>query len=344
MPFVVRPALAAALLLLVAACADAPAPVAAPPPAPKAPAISLSPRLVEAASAYRGYVARAQAISPNFSDGAGVAQALKTGAGYEPGQLTRGAIAYGAIAALQDRAFVAGLQAYARDPAARRQMAFELLKDPAYARSLSGASAASALAVAAMGGEAQRLYDHGKAIKQSAYDVQKASWSRGEVAGRPERLAEVKALSSAVMLGVAAETQRLGDAARGIAPLSFTPADARFTTPAVTRALAIAALAALGEAGDANVDAVLGLTLEPNITGCMTSARLNLNQCLAVARPHYEDLFCTGQHAMMDTGRCLIRQAGLVEPVEPRFVPDASSIARKMPAPKASTRRPARKR
>jgi hypothetical protein len=46
----------------------------------------------------------------------------------------------------------------------------------------------------------------------------------------------------------------------------------------------------------------------------------------------------------MDTGRCLIRQAGLAEPVEARFVPDASSIARKMPTPKAPARRPARNR
>jgi hypothetical protein len=344
MPSAIRPVLAAAMLLLVAACAAPPAPVAAPPPAPKAPPVALSPRLVEAASAYRGYIIRAQAISPAFADGAAVAQALKAGAGYEPGQMVRGAILYGAIAALQDRAFVAGLQAYARDPGQRRQMAFELMKDPAYARGLPGAAGAAALAVSAMGGEGQRLYDHGKAVKQAAYDIQKAPWSRDRVAARPERLAEAKAHANALMLGDSAETQRLSDAARGLTPIAFTPADARYTTPSVTRAIAIAALAALGEAGEANVDTVLGLTLEPNVAGCMASARLNLYQCLAVAGPHYEDVFCNGQHAMMDTGRCLIRQAGLTEPVEARFVPDASSVARKMQPPKAPARRPARKR
>jgi hypothetical protein len=344
MPAAVRHALVAALMLLVAACADAPAPVVAPPPAPKPPAVSMSPRLLEAASAYRGYLMRVQAISPAFADGGEVAQALRTGARYEPGQLVRGAIVYGAIAALQDRAFVSGLQAYGRDPAQRRQMAFELIRDPAYARNLPGAAGATALAVAAMGGEGQRLYDQGKAVKQAAYDIQKSPWSRESVASRPERLAEAKAHANAMMLGDSAETQRLGEAARGLTPIVLTPAEARFTTPSVTRALAIAALAALGEAGEANVDAVLGLTLEPNVAGCMTSARLNLYQCLAVAGPHYEDVFCNGQHALMDTGRCLIRQAGLAEPVEARFVPDASSIARKMPPPKAPARRPARKR
>jgi hypothetical protein len=98
----------------------------------------------------------------------------------------------------------------------------------------------------------------------------------------------------------------------------------------VTRGLAIAALAVLGEAGDANLDTLLGLMNEPNIGSCMATSKLNLYQCLAVARPHYEDVFCLGQHAMMDTGRCVIRAAGLPEPYEARFIPDAKSIARGM--------------
>ena len=103
----------------------------------------------------------------------------------------------------------------------------------------------------------------------------------------------------------------------------------------------MAALAALGEAGDANVEQVMGLISEPNVGGCMNTSKLNLYQCLAVARPHYEDVFCLGQHAMMDTGRCVIRAAGLPEPYEARFIPDASSINKgmgKKPAPKKKAR------
>jgi hypothetical protein len=70
----------------------------------------------------------------------------------------------------------------------------------------------------------------------------------------------------------------------------------------VVRGLAIAALAALGEAGDANSNQIMGLMSEPNVGRCMNMSKLNLYQCLAVARPHYEDVFCLGQHAMMDTG------------------------------------------
>jgi hypothetical protein len=34
-------------------------------------------------------------------------------------------------------------------------------------------------------------------------------------------------------------------------------------------------------------------------------AMLNLDQCLAAAGPHYEDVFCTGEHAVGETARCI---------------------------------------
>src|SRR5689334_21073598 len=67
----------------LAACSSAPPPaaVAPPPPAPVAvvPNVSLSPRVVEMASAYRAYVDRAGANSPGFTGGGDVAQGLKVG-------------------------------------------------------------------------------------------------------------------------------------------------------------------------------------------------------------------------------------------------------------------------
>ena len=57
---------------------------------------------------------------------------------------------------------------------------------------------------------------------------------------------------------------------------------------------------------------------EPNSANCLNMSKLNLYQCLAVAKPHYEDVFCLGQHILMDTGRCLIRGAGGEEVVDPR--------------------------
>jgi len=343
--FSVRAVLAATVTAaLLASCTEAPPPVITPPP-PAAPVASLSPKLIELAAAYRGYMTRTTAITPDFTDGAGVARSLQVGASYEPQQLVRGAIAYSAVVALQDRAFVEGVRVYAKDPVQRRTIAYEIMKDPAYAVGIAGSASAAGLVVASLGGDAQRLYDQGKAVKQAAYDIQKQPWSKTEVMSRTERLAGAKSVSATAMMGDVAETARLQQASTGAASLGLTAAPvAPPYTPTVIRGLAIAALAALGEANDANAEQLMALTHEPNIGMCMATSKLNLYQCLAVSRPNYEDVFCLGQHVMMDTGRCVIRAAGLPEPYEARYIPDAKTIARgmqtkKAPAPKKGKRK-----
>jgi hypothetical protein len=58
-------------------------------------------------------------------------------------------------------------------------------------------------------------------------------------------------------------------------------------------------------------------------------AKLNLYQCLAVAKPHYEDVFCLGQHAMIDTGHCLMKGVGVAEPVDARAQAAAEAALQK---------------
>lgn len=324
-------ALALAPALTLAACSSAPPPVVAPPPPPPPapPAVSMSSKLIDMASAYRAYVTRTAGIQPSFADGPAVARSLQAGAAYDPDQMVRGQIAYAAIVALQDKAFVAGVRVYVKDREQRRQIAYEILKDPNYALGLTGAQGAANLAVAALGADAQGLYDAGKAVKQAAYDLQKEPWSRADVPERDARLGAAKAAGTGAMLGDVAETARLQQAATGGGGFTLSPAAAGPPySPTIVRGLAIAALAALGEAGDDNMGQILALMSEPNTGRCMNMSKLNLYQCLAVARPHYEDMFCLGQHVMMDTGRCLIHATGLPEPYEPRFVPTAASIAK----------------
>ena len=345
--------LALALSVMIASCASEAPPVVVVAPPPPPPTTIFATRIIEQAAAYRRYMDRAIAITPAFVDGPAVADALRTGAAYSPLQLQRGAIAYAAVVALQDPAFVAGVRTFAKDPEQRRQIAYEVIKDPRYVIGIPGAASAAALVMSTLGGEGQRLYDEGKAVKQGAYDLQRQPWSKGDVADPVGRLALVKAMSAAEMVADLAETNLLQQAVIGAAPLSLTATPVGLTgvpspqpvyTTTVTRGLAIAALGILGEAGEANLTTVAALMLEPNIGSCMTLSKLNLNQCLAVARPHYEDVFCLGQHAMMDTGRCLIRASGLAEPYEARFVPDASSIARQMkPAKPPAKKRPTKR-
>ena len=343
-PFIRHSVPALLLAVLMASCAAPPKAPPPPPPPPPVPTVSLSPQVVQAASAYRYYMTRSAAITPDFADGDGIARAVQMGAAYEPTQMVRGAIAYAAVVSLQDKAFVDNVRVYARDPAQRREVINELLKNPAYVAGMPDAPSAAGLVIANLGSDSQRLYETGKAVKQSAYDIQKQPWSKADISGREARLAAAKSVSVTAMAGDLAETARLQQSSMALpnASVSAPPASPPYT-PTVTRGLAIAALAVLGEARDSDMATISGLMSEPNIGGCMGSAKLNLYQCLAVARPHYEDAFCLGQHALMDTGRCMIRASGLTEPYEARFVPDASSINKGMGKKPPVRKRPARK-
>ena len=69
----------------------------------------------------------------------------------------------------------------------------------------------------------------------------------------------------------------------------------------MARGVALAALTVLGEDGRGPA-----LMSEPRTGSCLRMAKLNLYQCLASSGPHYEDIFCLGQHAMIDPGQCVV--------------------------------------
>jgi hypothetical protein len=104
----------------------------------------------------------------------------------------------------------------------------------------------------------------------------------------------------------------------------------------VGRGLALAALAAVGAADDQAAETLLN---DPECASCLRMSKLNLFQCLAVAKPWYEDVFCLGQHGLIDTGDCIYVAAGAREQPAalarntwfqraPRVVRTASSTAR----------------
>jgi hypothetical protein len=292
-------------------------PVYVPPP-PAGP-VGLPDRLLGDAAAYEAYLSRVTATTPaGFTDGASVAQALKTAAAYEPGVLVRGEIAYGAVAALQDPTFVAQVRAAGNSPENRKLMVDYILQDPGYAFRFQGADAAAGLIKAALGGAGLRLYATGKLIKQSAYDVQHQMWSRADVTDRPGRLASVEAAAAQGIEPASERVAVLQRAASGAERLPLTaPSAAPPYTPLLARSMQLAAIAAIGEATDAAYDRLTTLTADTDTDACLHMAKLNLYQCLAVAKPHYEDIFCMGQHVMIDTGACLARGVGVEVPADP---------------------------
>ncbi|MFT4252023.1 MAG: hypothetical protein QM608_06035 [Caulobacter sp.] len=272
------------------------------------PGVRLAQDVVAAASAFETYTRGAGAISPAaFTDGAGVAGALKAGAAYKAEQLEAGMIAYGAIAALQEPSFLEGVRRAARETS-RDALVERLLASPESVVEIEGVGLAAARAQVALQGRGGPLAVAGRAVKQSAYDIQRQTWSKGPVADNAARLARVKQLSATVFTPGQDDAGRLIQAATG-AGGGFAEGG-RVFTPVTVRSAALAALAVLDAAGDADVARLAPVLGEKKTGYCMKMAKLNLYQCLAVAGPHYEDVFCLGQHAMIDTAQCVNDAAG----------------------------------
>ncbi len=304
-----------------------PVAVEAPPPPPAAPA-GLPDRLLADAAAYQAWVERVMATSPSFANGESVAEALKSTSAYDPKALVRGEIAYGAVAALSNPNFVAQVRAAGNSPDNRALMVRYILQDPGYPFNFKGSDAAAGLVKEALGGAGLKIYTAARAMKQSAYDVQHQAWSKEEVRDRPGRLQAVEAAANAGMTPATERVPTLQRILSGTDPMPVTamPAAPPYT-PLVARAMQLAAIAALGEATDQIYDQLTALASDADSDACLHMAKLNLYQCLAVAKPHYEDIFCMGQHVMADTAVCLAHGVGVETPPDPVPPPRAVQAA-----------------
>ncbi|HLZ74690.1 hypothetical protein [Phenylobacterium sp.] len=294
-------------LLALAGCATQPAHprTAALRPLPARPYAAAprqsTPRAVEAApadrslqvqaAAFESFMRHARGIDAAFASPADVAQALQTGASHEPHELEAGMIAYAALAALQEPRFVAAVRA----ESSPGELARRLAADPQAALALPGAEAAGARANGALYAQGAGLAGDGEKVKRAAYSVQHQDWSKAKVPDAAGRLSRVKRLS--------AESYRPAreDAAELQMALAQTTHRPGAPTPVVARGVALAALSVLGEQRQGQ-----SLMSEPRTGSCLHMAKLNLYQCLASAGPHYEDIFCLGQHAMIDPGQCVV--------------------------------------
>jgi hypothetical protein len=218
------------------------------------------------------------------------------------------------------------------------------MADPSYATTFKGADSAAGLVIATFSDQGRKLIAAGGKIRQAAYDVQHQSWSKADVPDRPGRLALAKSLSEEDQKGVEVDTLRLSQNASGAQAMGVAaPPAAPPYTPMVSRALAVAAMAALGEGGDEYSPQLTALLADATEGQCLRMAKLNLYQCLSVAKPNYEDVFCLGQHAVGETGQCLMKGAvaGYVM-ASPNS--EAQSSSTSQPQPAATPKRRAKKK
>jgi hypothetical protein len=327
MQFVRVARLALTLGMALAATAIAPAALARrppvveappmPPPPPPMPDVSMARSFVAAAGAYDDYVHQAASISPAFTDADNVGQSLRTGSAYEPGQLRVGLVAYAAIAVLTDEAFVADVRRVGATPEARYALVAKIFGNPKAALEFADSARALGIAKQAIVSGGMRLYDDGNSVKLAAYSMQHQPWSLQPPPDLDERPDTVKRLSNSPRSTPGSETQRLylmvGGESPGGAPIDPAPGP---YSGLVVRAVALAALASIGQADDDAAPRLGWLTDDYYLDHCLSEAKLSLFECMAVARPNYEDVFCLGQHAMKDTGACAVISVGGAVPID----------------------------
>jgi hypothetical protein len=279
------------------------------------PPIALNRSVAEAAEVYRAFSRDMAALEGGFANPEQIQAALRRGSAYDPGQISRGLVAYASILALQSPEFVTGVRSLADNRATRERLVADLVADPGLASTLPGAEAAAGLVMSTLSADIAALGRAANSIENDAYAIQarydpRRPWAVTEVRDREGRLDAAKVSSARTMLPSAEAASRLFAAAHsggGALPISGEPRKPPYP-PAVVNALALAALAALGYAGEnarANTDA---LQFDRVSHGCLSMSKLNLFQCLAAARPNYEDMFCLGPPHRSRSGGLLPRR------------------------------------
>ncbi|GAA0619409.1 hypothetical protein GCM10009422_13650 [Brevundimonas kwangchunensis] len=362
--FPVRGVCAAAAALLLASCGTTAAEKAAEAEAARIaaelaartpPPIALADSVAESAAIYLSFTRDMATIQGGFASAAEVQAALRRGAAYDPTQLSRGMVAYGAIVALQSPEFVAGVRQYASHASVRQELANNIAADPRWVLNLPGADAGAGLVMAVLRDDIDALSRAADSIETDAYTIQnrgdpRRAWAVAHVADRSQRLDAVKAGATRTMLAPEAEVARLRSAALAGSGLGIATDRRREAPypPIVEQALALAALAALGEGGNPAQSRTDALQTETVSQGCLTESKLNLYQCLAASRPSYEDMFCLGRHIVRDLATCArgaSQPAAIVsvsdvsvapEPPQPRITPSALQPS-PVPAPAIQT-------
>ena len=274
------------------------------------PPVALNDSVAQSAAVYLTFTRDMATIQGGFSSPEAVQAALRRGATYDADQLSRGLVAYASILALQSPEFVSGVRQAGAELTARRQIIDRIVANPEYASTLPGAEAAASLVISVLEADILALSAAADSVESDAYNIQYTGdqrhvWGRATPPDREGRLQAVKDMSRAVR-APASETARLYAASNSGSGLGVTAGRTRRApyAPSVTNAIAMAALAALGAAGDnarPNTDA---LQYDRASQDCLASSKLNLFQCLAASRPTYEDMFCLGRHVIRDLSTC----------------------------------------
>lgn len=302
------------------------------------PAVVQGDPIARAAAAYGSYHTDVGELEEKGLNSVGdVDHALNTLAGQNASQLSRGWLAYAALVASQSPELRTSLRevvaAYGRDG-----LAGGIAVDAGYVRRvLDGGDEAVALALVATSADSQKLSRSAEYFREQAYALQGQSWAKTKLrspqmrskvdslisSSRVERAPRVTIVTAFQSPEIDGALQRAGNtgapslwdgvitAATGVQFPSLRSPSLTSNRSSLRRghehtADKIASLAAyrimgVGTDNAPQVQTVLG---EGPMRSCVTTAQLNINQCVAANSFPFETVDCIGKHAISEVSEC----------------------------------------
>ncbi|GAB4543102.1 MAG: hypothetical protein Tsb0010_19730 [Parvularculaceae bacterium] len=259
---------------------------------------------------------------------------------HDPGRLSAGIVAFAALTATENPAYVAGLQE-AVDLYGKEQILEAVAVDPRVASDLPGADAAAQSVLSLVKSDAARMLRLGERFETRAREIATTSWGKTRLRNQQSRVDEIAQLArarlvaapalphvlaggvTAPVLTAAAPEWRASmadadaqeaagaQAAAGAREASGPQTEATHAAPLATadaraqrfvdRVLALATVYAVNGGADAPDERFLD---NPRSRQCLVSAKLNLDQCIAASSSPYEATYCLGRHGLSEAGGC----------------------------------------
>jgi hypothetical protein len=290
--------------------------------------------LEEAAAAYIAYREDVAFLeSEPFDSAETTREAHRRLSAHDGDALTTGWVAYAALVAADTPEFAAALQAEVEEKKKRSRKqeltgrdAFfaKLASDPRYPRTLAGSNAAISKVMAMTIQDSLRFATLGEAYKTQAYAMQKTNWGKAKIGSSSTRLSDAESYAAKRPAAAAPAFNSVEN--KGVVSPALASLDGAWSS-SWGKEGAVKASASEPNA-DAVIDRVLNLAARyavgatnPKIvevyaqntksSQCLSMAKLTLDQCIAATRTPYEEAFCLGEHALIDTAQCVGWVAGV---------------------------------
>jgi len=234
-------------------------------------------------------------------------------------------IGYGALIGAQSTEFVEGVIDTARHQGID-SVIYQLYVDPNYAASLPGALSASSDIQNSWASDIASIDRSGAHIKSQSYSMQKKEqWKKKRADSRTERL-EIISRAKSIRFDPPRTTAqqiaevgtiRAHDVSGPVKRQQFWQTYGRTDQPQTEtfvsqyrgamhrKALTLSALEILGATGAESSEWIENYMTSPRLTQCVTTARLNTEQCIAAVHFKYEDAFCIAAHELKEISNCL---------------------------------------